>query len=220
MLLCGENFKRLALDIPDLVDVEDDLRLEVTHLGLMRLEQKYRRRGIVVVGLRLMAHRLGYDARLLSIGGSRRMIDIVGIFQRVGQYKTWVEFAVDVDQPLHMCTRQPQRIIAGVEKLDLGAECGRGAFRLILAAGLDLLKRHARLLPGKLRFTPLAKRKADDLDAVAASGVKRDRPACPPDEIAWMRRNHQTCLCHDIPLIFPSIFADAASYIITAAGFP
>ena len=115
------------------------------------------------------------------------MVDIVGIFQRMRQHEARIEFAIDVDQPLHMRVGQAQRIIAGIEEFDLGAERGCGALRLVLAAGLDLFQRHARLLPGELGFPALAERQADDLDAVALFGVKRDRAAGAPDEISGMR---------------------------------
>ena len=187
MLLRRENFKRLALDIPDFVDVEDDLRLEIAHLRLMRLKQKHRRRRIAVIGLRLVAHSLRDDARLLGVGCRRRMIDIVGIFQRMREHEARVEFAINVDQPLHMRVGEAQRIIAGIEKFDLGAERCCGALRFVLAAGLDLFQRHARLLPGELGFPALAEGQADDLHAVSLSGVKRDGAAGAPDEISRMR---------------------------------
>ena len=103
------------------------------------------------------------------------------------QHKARVELAVDVDQPLHMRVGQAQRIVAGIEEFDLGAERCRGALGLVLAAGLDLLQRHARLLPGELGFPALAERQADDLDPVALLGVQRDRAAGAPDEISRMR---------------------------------
>lgn len=196
MFLCGENFERLALDVPDLVDVQDHLRLEVAHLGLVRLKQEYGRSGVVVVGLRLVTHGLCDDAGLLRIGGRCRMIDVVGILQRVCQHKARIELAVDIDQAVHMRIRQPQWIIAGIEELDLGPKCSRSPLGFVLAAGFHLLKRHARLLPGELGLSALAEGQANDLDAIAFFGVKRDRPTRPPDEIAGMRRNHQTCFCH------------------------
>ncbi len=79
-----------------------------------------------------------------------------------------------------------ERIVAAIEELDVGAEQRGGAFGLVLAAGLDLLQRGARLLPGELAFAALAERQADDLDPVAALGVQRDGAARAPDEIAGM----------------------------------
>ncbi len=131
MFLRRENFKRPALDIPDLVDVEDDLRLEIAHLRLVRLEQEDRRRAVAVVGLRLVTHCLGHDARFLGIGRRRGMIDVVGIFQRMRQHKARIEFAIDIDQALLMCLGEAQRIVAGIEELDLRAERGGGPFRLV-----------------------------------------------------------------------------------------
>ena len=119
-----------------------------------------------------------------GIGRGRRVIHVVGIVQRMGQHKTRIQFAVDVDQPLHMSIGQPQRIIAGIEELDLGAQRDGRPLRLVLAAGLDLVERHARLLPGELGFPALAECQAYDLDPVAPFGVKRDGAAGAPDEIS------------------------------------
>jgi len=186
MLLGGQDLERPAFDVPDLVDVEDHLRLEVAHLGLMRLEQEDRWRVVIIVGQRLVAHRLRHDPRLLCIRRGCRMIDVVGIFQRMGENKTRIELAVDVGQAFHMGLAKTQRIVTGIEEFDLGAERGRGPFRLVLAAGLDLRERHARLSPGKLGLAALAERQANDLDAIAFLGVQRDRTAGAPDEISGM----------------------------------
>src|SRR5665811_1282256 len=66
------------------------------------------------------------------------------------------------------------------------AEQAGGALGLVLAAGLDLRQRGARLLPGELAFAALAERQAHDLDPVAALGVQRDGAARAPDEVARM----------------------------------
>ena len=77
-----------------------------------------------------------------------------------------------------------QRVVAGIEEFDLGAERGGCPLRFVAAAGLDLFKGHARLLPGKLEFAAFAERQADDLDAVALLGVQRDGAAGAPDEVS------------------------------------
>ena len=59
------------------------------------------------------------------------MIEIVGIFQRVGQHEGRIEFAVDIDHAVEMRFRQTQRIVAGVEEFDLGAEHLGRALRLV-----------------------------------------------------------------------------------------
>ena len=126
------------------------------------------------------------------------MIDIIGVFQRVGQHKTRIEFAVDVGQPLHVMVGEPQRIVAGVEELDLGAKRGGGALGLVLAAGLHLLQRHAVLLPGKLQLAALAKGEADDLDAISLLRVQRDGASRTPDEIAGMGGDDETGFRHGV----------------------
>ena len=201
MLLRGENLERLALDVPDLVDVEDHLRLEIAHLRLVRLEQEHRRRGIGVFGAGLVAHRLRHHAGLLREMRGIRMIEIIGIFQRVGQHEGRIELAVDIDHAVEMRLGQPQRIVAGVEELDFRAEHLGRALRLVAPAGLDLLQRRAGFLPGELALAALAERQAGDLDAIAALGVQRDRAAGAPDEIAGMRRDHEARLAsiaHDL----------------------
>ena len=119
------------------------------------------------------------------------MIDVVGIFQRMRQHEARIKLAKHIGQPLHMRVCQSQRIIAGIEELDLGAQRGGRPLRLVLAPGLDLLQRHALLLPGKLGFAALTERQAHDLDAIAALGVQRDRATGAPDEIAGMGRDHK-----------------------------
>src|SRR5258706_10747209 len=134
-----------------------------------------------------MAHGLGYDPRLLRIGGRRRMIDVIWILQRMREHEARVELAINVDQPVHMRLVKAQRIVAGIEELDLGAERRGGALRLVAAAGLDLVERHTRLFPGKLGFAALAERQAHDLDAITLFGVKRDGTAGAPNEISRVR---------------------------------
>ena len=95
------------------------------------------------------------------------MIEIVGVFQRVAEHEGRIELAVDVDRAVEMLLVELERIVAAVEELDLGAEQGGGALGLVPAAGLDLLQRRARLLPGELALAALAIGQADDFDAVS-----------------------------------------------------
>jgi hypothetical protein len=132
------------------------------------------------------------------------------------QHETRVEFAVDVDQPLHMRFGEAQRIIAGIEELDLGAECGRGALGLVAAAGLDLFQRHARLLPGELGFAAFAERQAHDLDAVAFPGMQRDGAAGTPDEIAGVGRYNKSGLRHRIPFRIANSLGDRTYVDLTS----
>ncbi len=133
----GEDLEGLALDIPDLVDVEDDLRLEIAHFRLMRLEQENPRRGILVFRIRLVTHRLRHHPRLLRKMRRIGMIEIVGILKRVGEHKTGVEFAIDIDHPVEMGLVELQRIVTAIKELDFGAKHRCGAFGLVLAPGLD-----------------------------------------------------------------------------------
>ena len=128
------------------------------------------------------------------------MVEIVGILQRVSQHEGRIELAVDIDHAVEMRLRQPQRIIAGVEKFDFRTQHLRRALRLVAPSGLDLLHPRARLLPGELAFAALAERQAGNLDAITFLHMQRDRAARAPDEIAGMRRDHQArfaSIAHD-----------------------
>jgi hypothetical protein len=50
------------------------------------------------------------------------MVDIVGVFERMGQHEARVELMEDVDRAVEHCGRDVQRIVAGIHELDLGAE--------------------------------------------------------------------------------------------------
>ena len=114
------------------------------------------------------------------------MIEIIGIFQRMRQHEGRIELAVDVDHPVEMRLVELQRIVAAVEELDLRAEHPGRALGFVLASCLHGRHRRARLLPGELAFAALAIGQADDLHAIAALGVQRDRASRAPDEIAGM----------------------------------
>ena len=186
MLLRGEDLERLVFLLPHLVDLEDEVGLVVAHFRLVRLEQEHRRRRIFVFGARLVAHGLRHHAGFLREMRGVGMIEIVGVLERVGEHEGRIGLAIDVDHAVEMLLGELERIVAAIEELDLGAEQGGGAFGLVLAAGLHLFQRRARLLPGELAFAALAERQADDLDPVAALGVQRDGAARAPDEIARM----------------------------------
>src|SRR5258708_2309730 len=76
------------------------------------------------------------------------------------------------------------------------------ATRIVRAAGLDLLQRHPRLLPGELGFAALAERQAHDLDPIAFFGVQRDRAAGAPDKISGMGTNDKTSFHEIIDSLF------------------
>ena len=138
-----------------------------------------------------MAGRLGDDARLLGEVRRLGMVEVVGILQRVRQHEGGLQLAIDVDRAVEHLGRRAQRIVAGIEELDLGAEHGRGLLGLLAALRLHVLQPHAGLLPGELALAALAVGQAHDLDAVALAGMQRDRPARPPDEIAWVGGHHE-----------------------------
>ena len=114
------------------------------------------------------------------------MIDIVGIFQRMGQHEARIELAVDVDQPVHMRLGEPQRIVAGIEELDLGAEHAAARSASSLRPALTFSSVAPASFQANWHLAALAIGQADDLDAIALLGVQRDRASGAPDEIAGM----------------------------------
>src|SRR6185437_9826447 len=143
VLLRGEDLERLVLGLPDIIDLEDEIWLVVALLGLVRLEQIDRRRRILVLGARLVAHRLCDDARFLREVRGVRMIEIVRVLQRVREHESRIGLPVDVDHAVEVRFGELERIVAAVEELDLGAQKRRGPLRLVLAARLHLLHRRA-----------------------------------------------------------------------------
>jgi hypothetical protein len=87
-----------------------------------------------------------------------------------------------------------QRIIAEIVELDVAAEDLRGLLGFGEPRGLHLVERHSRLAPHLGALAALAERKAHDLHVPAALGVKRDRAARAPDEIAGVGDNDEPAL--------------------------
>ena len=74
----GEDLEGPALRLPNIVDVEYDVRLVVALLGLVRLEQEDRRGVVGKIGARLVSYGLGDDTGFLREARRLRVIDIVG----------------------------------------------------------------------------------------------------------------------------------------------
>ena len=138
--------------------------------------QQYFTRGTAV---RILGTR-GIRARFLGEARGFRMIDVIGILERMGEDEGGVRLAVDVDQALKHRLGGAQGIIAGVEKFDFRAEDRRRPFRLVPALRLDLFETDAAFLPGELALAALAEGEAGDLDAIALwrhAGRSRRPPA-------------------------------------------
>ena len=82
------------------------------------------------------------------------------------------------------------RIVAGIEEANLGAQYPGGALGLLLTFHLHALYRHALLLPQSFGLTALAKREAQNSDTVALLRVERDCPARAPYKIGGMRTDY------------------------------
>jgi len=121
------------------------------------------------------------------------MIEVVGVFERVGEHEARRGFAVDVDHTVEVLLVQLERIIAAVKEIDFGPEQLGGALRLILAAGLHAFQGRALFLPGELTLAALAEGQADNLHPVTVLGVQRDCAAGAPDEIARMGGDDKAC---------------------------
>src|SRR5690606_17477522 len=159
----------------------------VALLRLVRLEQIDRRGGIFVLRAGLVTHRLGDDTGLLREMRGLRMVEIIRVLERMGQYESGVLLAIDVDNAVEMFFVELERRVAAVEERDLGAEQVGGALRLVLAARFGAFPRRAVVLPGELAVAAFAEGEADGLRAIAGFGVQGDGAAGTPDDVAWMR---------------------------------
>src|SRR5215472_17913114 len=94
-------------------DIEQHLRLPFALLGLMRLEQEngwradYRRAGLVSVSL-------GHDTSFLRHMGCKRMVEIVGISQRVRENEFGTDFPVKGRQLIKNAVLGSHRVVAQV----------------------------------------------------------------------------------------------------------
>jgi len=182
MLLGFHGFDGSALDVEDGGDIEKDLRFEIALLGLVGFEDEDGRRfewlafGGVAKGLRVDAGAQGD-----FVGGG--VIGIIGIAGGVGEDEFGLECAEFGDESVEELGRGEERIIAGIEKADFGAEEIGGGLRFVAAELLDLIDRHAGLFPGTLAFTALAEGEAENADAIAAGDVEGDGAGGSPDEI-------------------------------------
>jgi len=190
VLLRGHQLEGLALLLPHLRDVEQHLGLPVALLGLVRLEQEHGR-GAEGFASRLVAERLGDDARFLRHVRGERMVEVVRVLERMREHEGGLQRTVDVHQPVDRLRRHAHRVVAEVEELHLAAEQVGGGLGFPAAVGLHALERHSGLAPELRGFAALAEGQAHDLHLPAARGVQRDRAAGAPDEIGGMRAHDE-----------------------------
>ena len=86
--------------------------------------------------------------------------------------------------------RLDERVVAGIEELDLGTESGCRGRSLVTADRLDLLERLA-LQPLARRLAALAVGDAHHDSPLAAHRRCRDRTARAPHEVAGMGAHHE-----------------------------
>ena len=170
----------------------------------MRLEQKNRRR-TQNLSARIVAVRLRHDARLLREVRSQRMIEIVGILQRVRQNKLRLKLAINLHQLVQRVFAKPHRIIAHVDENCPCAQNLRRSHGFLLPHRLYFFDRHAWLAPKFCRFAALPKRKAHHRNLPAARRIQRDRSSGAPHEIGGMSAHDERSLLSYWPPPSPPI---------------
>ena len=104
--------KALRFFIPDLGDVQDQLRLPSALLGLCGSRERPAERP--APRQRPCVRRLRHDVRLLGKARSFRMVEVIGISRECVRTEPGL-IAVDVGEPLQRLQIRAQRIIAEAE---------------------------------------------------------------------------------------------------------
>ena len=100
--------------------------------------------------------RLGDDARLLRHVRGQRMVEIVGVGQRVGEHERGPHLAIHIHQPEQRLVAGAHGVVAHVEELEVrhAQHLGR-ALGFLAPRRLHLLQRDALLPPQLLRLPAL-----------------------------------------------------------------
>jgi hypothetical protein len=147
----------------------------------VRLEVEHRRRPDHVA-LAGHAGRLGEDTGLHRDLARLRVVEVVGVGRRVGQHDARLHAPVEVDQPVDQLGARLERIVAGVEELDLGTEHLGRLLAFAAPSRLDLVE-VVPLPPQPRGLATLAEAQAGDHGAVPGRGRQRDGAGRPPDEV-------------------------------------
>jgi hypothetical protein len=113
MLLTGHALDSGALLLPNRRDVEQHVGHPATLLRLVRLEQHDRRRAQHLLA-RIVAMRLGDDARVLGKLRRQRVVEIVRIPARMRKDEFRPDRTIEIDEPVERLVGNVQRIVAEI----------------------------------------------------------------------------------------------------------
>ena len=157
----------------------------------MRLEQIELGRAEDLLA-RVMSPSLGNHPALERHLGRIHVIRVVGIVVRVAHHEGRLHLPDDIHETELGILIKLERVIAKIEKLNVGdTQSAGGVLGLLAALGLDPVEGHAFLFPEFRAFPALAVGQADDGDVVALLFVQRDCAAATPDEICGMSTDHE-----------------------------
>src|ERR1700722_2130605 len=190
MLLRLHRLHGFFFNLVNRSDVEQHLRLELALLGLVRFKDEYRWRA-ELLAFRRITRCLRIDTRLQRKHVGVRMIGIIGIFVGMRQDYFGLKLAILHHHFVNGFFGSLNRIVAGIEETDLGAQNPSRPLGFLLPLHLHALHRHAGLLPQKLRFTALAERQAKNPYAITLLRVQRDCSARSPYKVGCMGAHYQ-----------------------------
>ena len=191
MLLALHAFDGRLFLLPDIGNIQEDIRLPLHLFGLVRLEQvKLRRAQDLFAGV--MPPGLGDHAAFHGHLGGVHVIGVVGVIKGMTEHKVGLDLAHQVDQLELGVAVQLQRIIAGIHKLNvMGAEGLGGGFGFTTAGRFDLIEGHIPLLPELRRLAAFPIGQADDGHRIALFLMQGDGAAATPDKVGGMGADHQ-----------------------------
>src|SRR5262249_845642 len=141
-----------------------------------------------------------------------RMVRIEGIRVRVGDDDVGRELADDVHDLRELIRADLERIVAEIERDEVGAEGPSRLLRLLVADPLYPLDRLAAGFPELPGFTSLTVREGDHTGDTAATYRHRDRPSRTPDEVRGMRAHDEQPTAH--PTVTPARVRELTTVIV------
>src|SRR5262249_8571029 len=109
----------------------------------------------------------------------------------MGQHDRRLLAAKFLHEIVNELIRDFQWIITSIKEANLGAKYRGRPDSFPLPYLLDVVQRHAFLLPQPLRLTAFAVRQAQDPHLVTTRAVQGNRASGPPDKIGDMRADYQ-----------------------------
>lgn len=204
-------FHRRALAVPDRRNVKECVGFPAHLLGLMRFEQikLWRTKNRLA---RIMAPALRDHAALHHHLRGVHMIGIVRVILAVRQHERRLNRADQVHQPVLVCPRHLQRVIAQIKTFQLvHAQYLRGGLGLGAADGLDLCQRLA-FFPQTRAFATLSEGQTGNSDLDTLLCVQGNRTATAPDEIRRMCGNDKRSALRSGHAVIPLLWYVAPSH--------